>query len=138
MKKFERKQAEKIETMIGQGTLIEGNIKGINSLLVNGTVTGNVSTEMTIRVGTTGIIKGNVKARSALIGGVIEGDLEAEESAVLGSKSRLMGDLKTARLKIEEGATFEGRSIMLAKNGDSGPDEKELDKGEPNLKIKMS
>ena len=138
MKKFERKQAERIETMIGQGTLIEGNVKGINSLLINGTITGNVSTEMTIRVGTTGIIKGNVKANSALIGGVIEGDLDAQESAVLGPKSRLMGDLKTARLKIEEGATFEGRSVMLSKNGDSDSDEKELDKGEPNLKIKMS
>ncbi|MCH7494623.1 MAG: polymer-forming cytoskeletal protein [Candidatus Marinimicrobia bacterium] len=138
MKKFERKQAEKIETMIGQGTLIEGNVKGINSLLINGTITGNVSTEMTIRVGTTGIIKGNVKANSALIGGVIEGDLDAQESAVLGPKSRLMGDLKTARLKIEEGATFEGRSVMLSKNGDSDSDEKELDEGEPNFKIKMS
>lgn len=138
MKKFERKQAEKIETMIGQGTLIEGNVKGINSLLINGTITGNVSTEMTIRVGTTGIIKGNVKANSALIGGVIEGDLDAQESAVLGPKSRLLGDLKTARLKIEEGATFEGRSVMLSKNGNSDSDENELDKGEPNLKIKMS
>ncbi len=138
MKKFERKQAEKIETMIGQGTLIEGNVKGINSLLINGTITGNVSTEMTIRVGATGIIKGNVKANSALIGGVIEGDLDALESAVLGPKSRLMGDLKTSRLKIEEGAAFEGRSVMLSKNGDSDPDEKELDKGEPNFKIKMS
>ena len=138
MKKFERKQAERIETMIGQGTLIEGNVKGINSLLINGTITGNVSTEMTIRVGTTGIIKGNVKANSALIGGVIEGDLDAQESAVLGPKSRLMGDLKTARLKIEEGATFEGRSVMLSKNGGSDPDEKELDEGEPNFKIKMS
>ena len=138
MKKFERKQAERIETMIGQGTLIEGNVKGINSLLINGTITGNVSTEMTIRVGTTGIIKGNVKANSALIGGVIEGDLDAQESAVLGPKSRLMGDLKTARLKIEEGATFEGRSVMLSKNGNSDADENELDKGEPNFKIKMS
>ena len=138
MKKFERKQAEKIETMIGQGTLIEGNVKGINSLLINGTITGNVSTEMTIRVGTTGIIKGNVKANSALIGGVIEGDLDAQESAVLGPKSRLLGDLKTARLKIEEGATFEGRSVMLSKNGNSDSDENELDKGEPNFKIKMS
>ena len=138
MKGFERKRSEKIETLIGEGTLVEGDIKGINSLLVNGTVTGNVSTEMTIRVGTTGIIKGNVKANSALIGGVIEGDLDAAESAVLGPKSRLRGDLKTARLKIEEGATFEGRSVMLSKNGDSDPDEKELDNGEPNLKIKMS
>ena len=138
MKKFERKQAEKIETMIGQGTLIEGNVKGINSLLINGTITGNVSTENSIRVGTTGIIRGNVKANSALIGGVIEGDLDAEMSAVLGPKSRLMGDLRTARLKIEEGATFEGRSVMLSKNGDSDSDEKELDEGEPNFKIKMS
>jgi len=133
MKGFERKRSERIETMIGEGTLIEGDVKGMNSLLVNGTVTGNVSTENSIRVGTTGIIKGNVKANSALIGGVIEGDLDAEKSAVLGPKSRLMGDLRTARLKIEEGATFEGRSVMLAKNGDSDSDGKKRDEGESKL-----
>ena len=138
MKGFEKKQSERIETLIGEGTLIEGDVKGINSLLVNSTVTGNVSTENTIRVGTTGIIKGNVKANSALIGGVIEGDLDAEKSAVLGPKSRLMGDLKTARLKIEEGATFEGRSVMLAKKGDSDSDGTERDEGKSKLKIKMS
>lgn len=120
MKGFNKKSADRIETLIGAGSTINGDIVANNSLLINGVVTGNVSTESTIRVGTTGVIKGNVKARSAIIGGVIEGNLDTEESTILGSQARLMGDLRTTKLKIEEGATFEGRCVMLkveSKNG---------------------
>ena len=52
---------------------------------------------------------------------------------MLGPHSRLKGDLKTARLKIEEGAVFEGRCVMLDKNAeedlndDSEKTEDELD-----------
>lgn len=113
MKGFNKKSDERIETLIGAGSTINGNIVANNSLLINGVITGNVSTESTIRVGTTGVIKGDVKARSAIIGGVIEGNLDTKENTILGAQSRLMGDLKTTKLKIEEGATFEGRCVML-------------------------
>jgi len=113
MKGFSKKNIERIETLIGEGSTINGDIVANNSLLINGLVTGNVTTESTIRVGTTGVIKGNVKAKSAIIGGVIEGDLDTKENTILGSRSRLLGDLRTTKLKIEEGATFEGRCVML-------------------------
>ena len=113
MKGFSKKNIERIETLIGEGSTINGDIVANNSLLINGVVTGSVTTESTIRVGTTGVIKGNVKAKSAIIGGVIEGDLDTKENTILGSRSRLLGDLRTTKLKIEEGATFEGRCVML-------------------------
>ena len=119
---FNENKIEKIETLVGTGTTIEGDIVAKNSLLINGVVTGNVTTSSTIRLGPTGDIKGNVKARAAIVSGVIEGDLDAAESAVLGSVSRLMGDLRTAKLKIEEGATFEGRCVMLKKDEEVAED----------------
>lgn len=118
MKGFNANTIDRIETLVGEGTTIEGNIVGINSILINGTVTGDVTTERTLRVGRSGIIKGNVKANSAILGGIIEGDLDVKDSTVLGSHSSLRGDLKTARLKIEEGATFEGRCVMLDRNAE--------------------
>lgn len=129
MKGFNKKSVERIETLIGAGSTMNGDIVANNSLLINGVVTGNVSTESTIRVGTTGIIKGDVKARSAIIGGVIEGNLDTEESTILGAQSRLMGDLRTTRLKIEEGATFEGRCVMLkVESEDESADNSETEK----------
>ncbi len=113
MKGFNKKSVERIETLIGAGSTMNGDIVANNSLLINGVVTGNVSTESTIRVGTTGVVKGDVKAKSAIIGGVIEGNLDTKENTILGAQSRLMGDLRTTKLKIEEGATFEGRCVML-------------------------
>jgi len=116
MKGFNANTVDRIETLVGEGTTVEGNIIGNNSILINGTVTGDVTTERTLRVGRSGIIKGNVKANSAILGGIIEGDLDVKDSTVLGSYSSLKGDLKTARLKIEEGAIFEGRCVMLDRN----------------------
>ena len=113
MKGFSSNKIDRIETLVGEGSVIEGNITGDNSILINGTVTGDVTTQSTIRVGRSGVIKGNVKANSAILSGIIEGDLDVLDSTVLGPHSRLKGDLKTTRLKIEEGATFEGRCVML-------------------------
>ena len=113
MKGFNKKSVERIETLIGAGSTMNGDIVANNSLLINGLVTGNVTTDSTIRVGTTGVVKGDVKAKSAIIGGVIEGNLDTKENTILGAQSRLMGDLRTTKLKIEEGATFEGRCVML-------------------------
>ncbi len=133
IKGFGNKKVERIETLVGAGTTIEGDIVGESSILVNGTVTGSVTTNRTIRVGKSGVIKGDVSANSAILGGVIEGDLDVKESTVLGSESRLMGDLKTTTLKIEEGATFEGRCVMLEK--DDGGEEK---KDSNDSKIQMN
>ena len=133
MKGFSRNKIDRIDTLVGEGSVIEGNITGDNSILINGTVTGDVTTQSTIRVGRTGIIKGNVKANSAILSGIIEGNLDVLDSTVLGPHSRLKGDLKTTRLKIEEGAKFEGRCVMLDKseeadlNDDSEKTKDELD-----------
>ena len=133
MKGFSSNKIDRIETLVGEGSIIEGNIIGHNSILINGTVTGDVTTQSTIRVGRTGVIKGNVKANSAILSGIIEGNLDVLDSTVLGPHSRLKGDLKTTRLKIEEGAVFEGRCVMLDKdaeaelNDDSKKTKNELD-----------
>ena len=138
MKGFSKKSIERIETLIGQGSTINGDIVANNSLLINGVVTGNVTTESTIRVGTTGVIKGNVKAKSAIIGGVIEGDLDTKENTILGSRSRLLGDLRTTKLKIEEGATFEGRCVMLKEDSIDESTEKSRTEQENERKFNLS
>ena len=137
MKGFNGNKIDRIETLVGEGTVIEGNIIGDNSILINGTVTGDVSTQRTIRVGKSGVIKGNVEANSAVLGGIIEGDLDVKDSTILGPHSRLKGDLKTARLKIEEGAKFEGRCVMLDNNSDETSDE-ENEKTKDEIDIKLS
>ena len=135
MKGFSSNKIDRIETLVGEGSIIEGDITGDNSILINGTVTGDVTTQSTIRVGRTGVIKGNVKANSAILSGIIEGNLDVLDSTVLGPHSRLKGDLKTTRLKIEEGAQFEGRCVMLDKNAEADlNDDSEKTKDELDVK----
>ena len=137
MKGFSSNKIDRIDTLVGEGSVIEGDITGDNSILINGTVTGDVTTQSTIRVGRTGVIKGNVKANSAILSGIIEGNLDVLDSTVLGPHSRLKGDLKTTRLKIEEGAVFEGRCVMIDKNAEADLND-ESKKTENKLDVKPS
>ena len=112
-----KKVSDKIETIIGKGTVVEGSISVASSVLINGTLDGPLTTTGTVRVGTDGIVRGDVTARKAFVGGRIEGKLTAEEIVILGPESHLLGDLVTAQLTIEEGAVFDGQCVMLPPGG---------------------
>ncbi len=101
-----------LNTIIGKGTTIEGSIAVQNSLRVDGTINGNVSTTESIVVGKDGIIKGELNVGNAVIGGKIEGKIDAKGKVVLESKSSFRGEMKTTKLVIDEGAFFDGNCVM--------------------------
>jgi cytoskeletal protein CcmA (bactofilin family) len=50
---------------------------------------------------------------SATIGGAVNGDIVATEKVELGRTARVIGNIQTPRLMIEDGAIFEGSCSML-------------------------
>jgi len=60
-------------------------------------------------------VKARIKAESAIIFGTVEGDIQVTGRAVLKSSSTLHGDIRAARVLVEEGATFNGKSHVNAK-----------------------
>jgi cytoskeletal protein CcmA (bactofilin family) len=101
-----------LNTIVGKGSQIEGTLKIQNSLRVDGKIKGNVAATDSIVVGKEGAIDGEVKVKNAVIGGHVKGKLVATGKVVLETQSRLEGELHTAKLVIDEGASFEGRCSM--------------------------
>jgi len=98
--------------LIGSGTFIEGKFKSQGSVRVDGRVVGDITAQEAVSVGVAGEVEGNVTAKNISVGGKIRGRLVAQEKLVLLSQAAVQGDIRAAKLVIDEGATFDGKCSM--------------------------
>jgi cytoskeletal protein CcmA (bactofilin family) len=97
---------------------IEGSITFQKELLIDGKVQGQINSDGVLTIGENADIRGEIKAKSIILFGKVHGNIAAAERCELKSKCILQGDLKAARLLMEEEATFIGQSEVT---GESGP-----------------
>jgi len=108
---------------------IKGSIKFQKELLIDGKVEGEINSDGVLTIGENADIRGEIKTKSITVFGRVHGNITVAERCELKSHSILQGDLKAARLVIEEGATFVGKSEVtsgkasLASNGSPGRSE---------------
>jgi len=93
---------------IGEGVIIKGEITVPDTLVVCGTVEGDVSVGNLV-VGETGVIKGRIiVAQNAEISGKVFEKLDVKCLMILRSTSRVDGNVSYGMLQIEQGATIAG------------------------------
>jgi cytoskeletal protein CcmA (bactofilin family) len=93
---------------------IKGSIKFQKELLIDGKVEGEINSDGVLTIGENADIRGEVKTKSITVYGKVHGNITVAERCELKSKCTLQGDLKAARLVIEEGATFIGKSEVTS------------------------
>jgi len=93
---------------------IKGSIKFQKELLIDGKVEGEIHSEGVLTIGENADIRGEIKTKSIIVFGKVQGNITVSERCELKSKCTLQGDLKAARLVIEEGATFVGKSEVTS------------------------
>lgn len=101
-----------VHNSLVSGTHIIGNINSQTDIRIDGSLEGNLKSEARVLIGKTGVIIGNVVCSSILIQGKVEGNINAKENLHLASSAFVAGDLYTNKLIIEDGAEFNGVSIM--------------------------
>jgi len=89
---------------------IKGSIKFQNELVIDGKIEGEIISSGILTVGENAEIRGEIKTKSVTVLGKVHGNITVEERCELKTRAQLIGDLKAARLMIEEGATFVGKS----------------------------
>lgn len=104
------------ETIIREGTTIEGAVTSSIPLRLDGTVRGEIKSEGSVVIGAKGRLEGNIKARELYISGTIEGDAFVEERTEFAQGGYLRGDLSTVALIIADGAAFDGKCQMRTEN----------------------
>jgi cytoskeletal protein CcmA (bactofilin family) len=116
------KGSRKLETMIGDGTRVVGQLSVKGTIRLDGIVEGDVHADWVV-VGENGKIVGNTHARGVVVGGSVEGNIEAAETVELTGKASMIGEIQAPKLAIAEGAVFDGRSKMKGEAGTSGTQE---------------
>jgi cytoskeletal protein CcmA (bactofilin family) len=96
---------------------IKGSIKFQKELLIDGKVEGEINSDGVLTIGENADIRGEVKTKSITVYGKVQGNITVAERCELTSRCTLQGDLKAARLVIEEGATFIGKSEVTSAGG---------------------
>lgn len=101
---------------IGKAVMIKGQIFSREDLVIDGEMEGSVEAqEHRVTIGPNGKVNAGVKAREIVILGAIHGNVEATDKIDIRKDARLVGDIKTARIVIEDGAYFKG-SIDITKH----------------------
>jgi cytoskeletal protein CcmA (bactofilin family) len=104
----------RLSGFVGAGTVLTGETNFQAMLRVDGHLTGRVTSENgTLIIGSGGQVDADILVSSATVGGTVNGDIIATERVELGRTARVIGNIQTPRLVIEDGAIFEGSCSML-------------------------
>ncbi len=104
----------RLSGFVGGGTVLTGETTFESMLRIDGHLKGQVSSEDgTLIIGSTGQVDADVMVSSAIINGAVNGDVVAAEKITLGRTARVVGNIHTPRLIIEDGAVLEGSCSMI-------------------------
>ena len=109
------KPQTRIDSLIGDGTTVEGNVIFSGGLRVDGRVKGNVLTAddqpSTLVLSERARVEGEIRVSHAVINGTVVGPVFGGEYVELQAKSNVTGDVHYRTLEIQLGAVVQGRLV---------------------------
>jgi cytoskeletal protein CcmA (bactofilin family) len=115
MGKTESEPSRTSSAVIGKAVKIVGEIYSNEDLLIEGFVEGTVEAlAQKLTVGQNGTVHACVQVRDLDVQGNVQGDVQASERVEIRKGAKLVGNIKAARIVIEDGAYFKG-SIDIVK-----------------------
>ncbi|WP_202079166.1 bactofilin family protein [Caldalkalibacillus salinus] len=121
-----KQQTDRVNTVIGHGTSIEGKIKSTSSIRIDGEFVGEIQTEGNVLIGKEGQVRGNIEAANVTAEGHILGNMTVRHTIQLVKGCQIEGDMISETIEVEKGAYFNGRSTMVIPDQDT--------KGKPHKK----
>ncbi len=112
---------EKFDTLIGRHAELEGDLRLLDSVRIDGRVLGNVqaaeSQAISVVIGPSGEVVGDVVAQRVIVAGKVSGNILAHDRVELHAGCVVQGDLKYASIAVEHGARVLGLLLQV-----DGPD----------------
>ena len=102
-----------INTLVGNGSFIQGNLKVNGFIRIDGDIDGDLETDGAVIISERARIRGNLTAKSAVIGGIVLGDVKAKEGVKLLSSSAVIGNIITRKVQMEDKVVFHGYCISI-------------------------
>ena len=103
------------QTVIGSSIVIDGEIAGDENLVVRGTVKGKIALKESLFVEGSGVVEADIDSASVEVAGQVTGNIVARERVELKAESKVVGDIRSPRILIADGAMFKGSVDMDVK-----------------------
>lgn len=113
-------------TKVLLGTRVRGDIRGASDLVVEGRLDGAIHVDGDLVIRESGVVRGDVRARSVRVLGVVVGSIVANDRISVSSSARIAGDLTAPDVDVDASATFRG-------NVDRRPSEPPVAPAEPGV-----
>jgi cytoskeletal protein CcmA (bactofilin family) len=103
-----------VVSIIGPGMKITGDCESDGTIRVEGAIEGSVKAAKSVVVGKDGIVVGDITTQDAIVAGRVNGSVTAESRVELQSSCRIQGDIRSRRVKLDEGGQIDGSLHMGA------------------------
>lgn len=111
------KPQNRIDSLIGAGTRVNGDIHFSGGLRVDGEVTGSVIADpakaSTLVLSEQAKVHGEISVTHLVVNGMVTGPVQASEYLELQSKAKVTGDVRYKTLEIQLGAIVEGKLVHI-------------------------
>jgi cytoskeletal protein CcmA (bactofilin family) len=103
----------KVNGLIDKGCTMEGKLAFDGIVQINGSFQGEIISDGTLVVGPDACVRGTLQVSTVIVEGNVEGYVDAKERIDLKNGSKLIADIHTTKISVEEGAMFHGQCRML-------------------------
>ncbi|MDP3488356.1 MAG: polymer-forming cytoskeletal protein [Bacillota bacterium] len=103
---------DRVDTIIGAGTVFVGDIHVKGTLRIDGRVEGKIECSGDVVIGEGGVAETAVQARNLKVAGVLKGNATASGVLEITDTGKLFGDIEVGKLVISDGALFQGQCTM--------------------------
>jgi cytoskeletal protein CcmA (bactofilin family) len=107
-----RMAEERETTIVGQGAALEGNVVSAGSLRIDGKVKGQINADGDVILSAHSQVDADIKAENVTVAGKFKGNIVVKGTAELTRGGRVDGNVTSKTLVVQEGAIFQGQSIM--------------------------
>jgi cytoskeletal protein CcmA (bactofilin family) len=101
-----------LNALLGRGSEFEGKLAFEGKVRIDGTFTGEISTNDTLHIGEGAKVSAEISCGTVIVEGEVTGNIKAASAVELHRPAKVRGDITTPSLMIEKGVVFEGRSKM--------------------------
>ena len=106
------KEEEEVRAFLGKGAEFNGKLMFNGSVRIDGDFKGEIYGSGTLVIGEGADLEADIRVDSVMISGEVRGQIEVKKQIRIYSTGKLLGDLNTPLLSVEEGAFFEGNCHM--------------------------
>lgn len=103
-----------INTIIGMGTRIDGDVVSPGFTRIDGALKGDLTVQGRVVIGENARLRSNISGTAVTVGGVVLGDILANDRVIVLSSAVVLGTIITRRIQIDEGCIINGRVITCS------------------------